>query len=471
MTTPTSQAPTLADALGGAIGHEKLVTDVGDLADYGGGKSPFRGLTPRIAVKVTSADDIAAVLRIAGERSTPVVARGGGFSIAGAPSRPDDEPIVVDMRALDRIVEIDEESMTVTAECGVIMADLEAAVAERGFEVHTVAVPRAYTTLGGVLSGIFGGGFPSDVAAIGSSGRHVMGLRVVLPNGSILDTNAGGSNVNRRVASAHGSDGPHLTQLFVGDGGALGVKVLATLAIHPARTKVKAGAYAFDSFERAWGAVTELNRVADEVPYAKLYVQRGSGSSWGLTYAAKAGSEERLADHVAMLDRTIERHGGVPGDKELLEYAQHNADMDPAWTNQFLELERGVIALVFGNRDFPEAFARMRELVEVRFAERLRTLNVEPIVFASPYGRHATWFAISLPYDKGMAGTRDEMVEMTKAGAELAMSLGGYNEAHQGEITTLLAEGWSPEFRAMFELLKHGVDPQGILNTGLWGEG
>lgn len=464
--TTTAQITDLVDALDVAVGGEKLVVEADQLKDYWPGKSPFPALTPGVVVKVESADDVAAVLRVANEQAAPVVTRGGGFSIAGPPVPEGDDPIVIDMRALDRIVEIDEENMTVTAECGVIMADLEAAVAERGFEVHTVAVPRAYTTIGGVLSGVCGGGFPADVAEIGPSGQFLLGLRVVLPNGSILDTNAGGSNVNRRASSARASDGPHVTQMFVGDGGALGVKVQATLAIQPARREIQAGAYAFDTFEVAWAGVREVTRIGDEVPYSNLYVIKGP--PWGLTFTVKAADKGVLAHKVGLLEGALERHGGVRGDAALMESAQANADMDPTWADQFISVDRGAIAAMFGNREFAGALGRLRELVEGKFAVRLEALGIEPIVFASPYGRHAVWVAITLPYDENMPGARAEVMAMTAEAYELVVSLGGYSEPHQGAVTNLLAAGWSPEFRAFFELLKRGVDPNGILNAGLW---
>lgn len=464
--TPRTLTTDLVSALESAVDAEKLVTDPGRLDEYRPGKSPFRELNPGIAVKVTSVDDIAAVLRIATEEKIPVVARGGGFSIAGPASEPEVKPIVLDLRALDRILEIDEVNMTVTAECGVIVADLEAAVAECGFEMHTVAVPRAYTTLGGVLSGVFGGGFPSDTGAVGGSGQFLLGLRVVLPNGSVLDTNAGGTNVNRASSSVSGTDGPALTQVFVGDGGALGVKVQATLALQPIRPEVAAGGYVFDSFERAWSVASEVTRVADELPFAKLYVLKDA--PWALTYVAKAGTPTRLAEHVEVLEGAIERNGGVRGGPALQEYAQANADMDPAWTDQFIHVDRGVIALVVDNRGFPEIFGRMRELTEIEFAERLARLGIEPVIFASPYGRHAVWFAITLPYDKQLPNAQEEIVAMTSAAYELATSLGACNEAHQGDVTGVLASAWSPAYRDFFDLLKEGVDPAGVLNAGLW---
>ena len=464
--TLQSESVRLAVQLAAVVGDDKVVSDLGQLASYGRDKSPFHGIEPAVVVRAASVDDVVAVLRFATEHMVPVITRGGGFSLGGQPAGAGDTPIVLDTRALDRVVDIDEESMTVTAECGILMADLEAAVAGRGFEVHTVAVPHAYTTLGGVISGVCGGGFPSDVASVGGSGQFVLGLRVVLPNGTILDTNAGGSNVNRTSSSIAASDGPHATQLFVGDGGALGVKVQATLALHPARRELHAGAYEFASYEQAWGAVTELNRVSDEVPYSKLYVVKGS--PWAVTYAAKAGTKELLSARTALVERTLAGHGGVSGGPDLQEYAWANATVDPAWARQFIEVDRGTVAFVFGNREFPAAFAQMRDLFEVKLAPRLEALGIEPPMFLCPYSRHAVWCGITMPYDGQDPAVRAEVADMTREAYELVVALGGWSEPHQGVVSQLLARAWSPAYRGFFDLLKVGVDPARILNGGLW---
>jgi FAD/FMN-containing dehydrogenase len=338
-------------------------------------------------------------------------------------------------------------------------------VAERGYEVHTVAVPRAYTTLGGVLSGVCGGGFPADTAEVGGSGQFVLGLRVALPNGSVLDTNAGGSNVHRATSAIPASDGPGLTQLFIGDGGTLGVKLVATLALAPARPAVHAGAFEFDDLDGALAAIDDLRRV-HEVPYANLYVVRGS--SWSLTFTARASTEELVACHVAVVEQAVAKHGGRPGGDDLLQSARSIAAQDPAWAEQFIDVDRGAIAGVFDNRTFADAFAHLQEMVDGRVAKGLAELGIDPIVFLSPHGRHAMWFAITLPYDVTVAGASAAARRVTREGYELVVALGGWSEPHQGEVSRLLATAWSPAYRAFVESLQDHVDPARVLNPGLW---
>jgi FAD/FMN-containing dehydrogenase len=461
----STAALSIVDLLVSALGPDAVDTDPRVLDNYRPGKGPFDELDPGVVVRVQSAEDVTAVLALASERGLPVVVRGGGFSLAGPPAAPGTSPIVLDTRALNRILEIDDATMTVTAECGVLMADLHAAVAERGYEVQTVAVPRAYTTLGGVLSGVCGGGFPLDTAEVGGSGQFVLGLRVALPNGTVVDTNAGGSNVHRAISAIPASDGPGLTQLFIGDGGTLGVKLVATLALAPARPAVHAGAFEFDDLDGALAMIDDLRHV-HEVPYANLYMVRGP--SWSVTYTARASVQELLAHHVAIMEQAAARHGARPGGADLLESARSIAAQDPAWAHQFIDVNRGAIAGVFDNRTFADAFVQLRRSVDGRVAEDLANFAIEPIVFVSPYGRHAMWFGITLPYDDAVPGAREAARRVTCEAYELVTALGGWCEPHQGDVSAILAAAWSPTYRAFVESLQDHVDPARVLNQGLW---
>ena len=454
----------LYGALATIVGEDALVAPE-RIDEYAREKSPFPRSVPRAVVQVRSEGEIAAVLRIAGAVGVPVVSRGNGFSLAGPPAGPGVDPLVLDMRGFNRIVEIDEESMTITAECGVTMLSLRRAAAERGYELHTVAVPVAHTTLGGVLSGVCGGGFPLDTASVGGTGQFVTGLRVVLADGSILETNAGGSNVHRRSSSIGISDGPQLTQLFVGDGGALGVKIRATLAMAPLRSEVEAGCFEFEGFEAAAAAMRELQRIP-ETPYANLYISKGN--PWSMTFTSKASSQVMLRHHVSTINATARRHGGRPGGAELEAVSNLVATMDPAWGDQFIGIERGAVAAVFGNRDFPHACAALTALIKRIVDEDLHDVDVEPITFMTPYGRHAVWYATSLPYDPAGVSTRQRIATATRELYEQVVTLGGWSEPHHGVVSRVLAQAWSPEYRAVVEGIRQLVDPQATLNGDLW---
>jgi FAD/FMN-containing dehydrogenase len=439
------------------LGEANVVQDRDELTAFGRDKSPFPDIDPGIVVQPRSADEIASVLRIANGARTPVIVRGGGFSLTGFLQRAPNEAILIDMRGLDRVVELDEDNMTVTAETGIIVGDLEDAVADHGFEVRTVGVPVSRTTLGGVLSGVMGGGLPHD-SSQGPSGRQVVGLKVVLPDGRILQTNAGGSNVNRPASSLHDGDGPSLTGMFIGDAGSLGVKVEATLQLTPAATEVGSGQWLFDDFATVWQALGQLARLR-ELPYSGIGV--GEGPPWGLSFESRASTAEILDLQIRSIERVLQANGGRPDPSDGTAVPSRD------W---FINVDRAIFAFMFGRAQFIDAFRAVRTMLDDRIRERhLADIGVEVRAFLYPYTRHGIYTTISILYDPTVPGGRERTVELATEGYERVVALGGYLEPQQGVSSQIVARSWSPAYRALFAGLKAAVDPNGILNPGLWG--
>src|ERR1700736_3680506 len=86
---------------------------------------------PDVVVKPDSDEEVAAVVRLANHHQVPVVPWGGGSGTQGA-SIPTHDGIVIDLTGMDRIVDIDEDSLTVTAEAGVNGQRLEAGLNKKG---------------------------------------------------------------------------------------------------------------------------------------------------------------------------------------------------------------------------------------------------------------------------------------------------------------------------------------------------
>jgi FAD/FMN-containing dehydrogenase len=448
----------LAAELVTALGANNVLQDDAQIAPYRRDRSPYPEIDPGIVVTPGSVDEISQVLQLANRSRNPVVVRGGGFSMTGFLPQPPGQAIVLDTRRLNRVLEIDEENMTVTAEAGVIMSELDACVAARGFNVQTVGVPIQYTTLGGVLSGVIGGGLPGDVSIIGSTGRQVVGLKVLLADGSLLPTNAGGANVHRAASSLPGGDGPFLTGVFIGDGGSLGVKVEATLQITPAAPHEASGQWVFANLQNVWRALGQLaaNR---ETPYAGIGV--AEGPPWVMNFNVRASSSELLAAHVATLERVLETCGGRP------DQTVTNVVPDREW---FVNVDRAVVAFMFGRAQFLEAFERIRAMLDDSIRERrLADLGIGVKIYIYSHTRHAIYTSISILFEKSVPESQAQAVALATETYELVVALGGYPEPHQGVASRIIAQAWSPTYRRVFLGLKSTVDPHNILNPGLWG--
>src|SRR5689334_5073316 len=176
-------------------------------------------------VKPKNTEQVAAIVKAASSAGVAVNTRGGGMSYTKGhvPVRP--ETIILDASGLSRILEVNTTDRYVTLETGVRWVDLRAALRDTGFRVPYL----------GTLSGNFatiGGGLSQNATGMGrmTLAEHVLGLEVVLGDGSILKT---GSWATSRTAPFYRYNGPDLTGMFLCDSGAFGIKTKVHLLLEP----------------------------------------------------------------------------------------------------------------------------------------------------------------------------------------------------------------------------------------------
>ena len=186
---------------------------------------------PDVVVLPSSDEDVAATLEVANRLRVPVVPRGGGSGSQGG-AVPVAGGIVLDLARLDRIVDVDETSLTVTAEAGVNGLRLEQALNERGLMLPHYPASADLATVGGYVAARGSGVLSTRYGKIEDL---VLALRVVLPTGETIDT----------VPVPRHAVGPELTQLFVGSEGTLGVITRATLQLAPLPAKRRFEAVSF----------------------------------------------------------------------------------------------------------------------------------------------------------------------------------------------------------------------------------
>lgn len=206
---------------------------------------------PDYVVRVRNGNEIAAVLNLANENRIPVVPLAQGINIRGLciPTR---GGILLDMRSMNQIKEINPEMMTATIEPGVSVGQLVAACREFGIRP---AIPGAPATVSAFANYMLRGVYhhnPQDGI------DHVLTLEVILPTGLKIRT---GSHA---LSTGYGPYcryfGPDLTGLFMGVPGTLGVITEMTVKLYPLPEESQFFAYGFDTWERATEFSTELMR-------------------------------------------------------------------------------------------------------------------------------------------------------------------------------------------------------------------
>jgi alkyldihydroxyacetonephosphate synthase len=172
---------------------------------------------PDYIVFPESAAEISEIMKIANKYRIPVIPFGGGSGTQGG-AWPIYGGIRVDLKRLDKIIEIDEQSLTVTAQAGIILSQLEWAVNEKELILPHYPASANCATLGGCLA-------PRGTGTIstkyGKAEDMVLSMEVVLPTGKIIRT--------PRVPQ-HAS-GPDFFRLFLGSEGTLGIITEATMQL------------------------------------------------------------------------------------------------------------------------------------------------------------------------------------------------------------------------------------------------
>ena len=265
-------------------------------------------------------EEVAAIVKLANRTRTPIVPKGGGGSVSTFPPLyvGDQRNILIDTHRLNRILDIDTTYMTVTAECGVILSQLTEEVNKHGFHIYTVDVPVHMDTVGGVLSGFLGGGEPSDMATSGTMNNYLLGLKVVLPTGEILQTGGGpGTNVHQKRFLHREAGSSDMTGMFVGDGGSFGIKTEATFTIHPS-PGVPAGHHDMGSRENMWSAFRQL-AATDPYPYTRLLGFHQQDEPWHFVHVIRAHTPEEAEIKRNILEKNLRGQRrpagrGGPGD-------------------------------------------------------------------------------------------------------------------------------------------------------------
>lgn len=302
MTITRPDAAALTARLAAVLGPDAVVTDPEALAGLARDQlrsrrafvpPPATPAVPLAAVRPRGTEDVVAVLRLASETGTPVVQYGGGTGLMGG-ALSMTPGIVLDMRAMNRVPAVSPADRTATAEAGVVLADLNTALAPHGLLLGHDPWTVPLATVGGTIStnslGYRG-------AKYGSMGDQVLALEVVLPDGEVLRTRA----------VPRSSTGPRLHDLFIGAEGAFGVITAATLRVFPVPERRELVALDFPSFAHGFNAAQAMFAIGLT---PALLDYGGPPGGRARMYLGFEGLTEEVAAHLTRARAICREHEG-----------------------------------------------------------------------------------------------------------------------------------------------------------------
>ncbi|MCS3727833.1 FAD-binding oxidoreductase [Bradyrhizobium betae] len=213
-------APELIDQFRKIVGERHAITDAADIEAYvTEERNLFHGRSPLVLRPGTTAE-VAEICKLASAHRIALVPQGGNTGLVGGQT-PHNGEVVVSLRRLDKIREVDTASNTMTVEAGVVLqiAQAKASDVDRLFPLSLGA--EGSCTIGGNLSTNAGG---TAALAYGVAREMALGLEVVLADGRVLNTLSKLKKDNT---------GYNLHNLFIGAEGTLGIITAATLKLFP----------------------------------------------------------------------------------------------------------------------------------------------------------------------------------------------------------------------------------------------
>jgi alkyldihydroxyacetonephosphate synthase len=434
----------------------------------------FRGRIdhpPDVVAHPADERDLDQVLEWCAGANAAAIPFGGGTSVVGGvePRLDGDRAgaVTIDLRRMNRVLEVDRESLAARIQAGATGPGLERQLGEHGLTLRHYPQSFEYSTLGGWIATRAGGHFATLHTRIDD---FVESVRAIAPSGAWESRRLPGSGA-----------GPSPDRLLIGSEGILGVITEAWVRVRePPRFKLSAGV-TFASFERGARAVRELAQSGLHPSNCRL-LDPGEAFMTGAGPEGKAllvlGFES--ADHevdfaMARGEEICRGHGGevTRGDRR----SGIGEGADRAWRDAFLRapylrdtlVAAGVLAETFETAITWDRFdgfvAGVRELTEAALGGEGRVTC--RITHAYPDGA-APYFTVLAPARRG--SEVEQWDEVKAAASEAIVAAGGTITHHHavGRDHRPWYDRQRPDpFAEALRATKHAVDPGGILNPGV----
>ena len=201
------------------VGEGEVIVGADISPDYSHDELGGIESSPEVLVRVSTTEQISAIMKHAYARTIPVTVRGSGTGLVGSAVALCGG-ILIETTKMNKIIELDRENLTVTVQPGVLLMELAAFCEENDF-LYPPDPGEKSATIGGNISTNAGG---MRAVKYGVTRDYVRALTVVMPNGDIL-------NLGAKVAK--NSSGYSLKDLIIGSEGTLAIITEATLKLVP----------------------------------------------------------------------------------------------------------------------------------------------------------------------------------------------------------------------------------------------
>jgi glycolate oxidase len=454
-----SLAAGFLSALESALPSRLLLTEPEDLRTYECDGLTGRRVLPAVVCLAETTEHVQSVVRACSSYGVPFVARGAGTGLSGG-ALPVAEGVVISLARMNRVLEVDLDSLRIVVQPGVTNLQVTEAVAADGLYYAPDPSSQQVCTIGGNVAENSGG---AHCLKHGFTVNHVTGLTVVLPDGEIV--RLGGKGLD--------PPGPDVLGVFVGSEGTLGIATEITLRLVPRPEVVVTQLAAFDSTDEAGAAVSDII-AARIIPAAIEMMDRltieAAEAAVHAGYPPQAGAiliveldgvAAQVEEDLTLLDRICRERGAFEirtaadaAERALLWKGRKSAFGAMGRVSQSYYVQDGVVP----RTKLPGVLRRIAEL------EREYGLRVGNVFHAGDGNLHPL-----VLYDERAPGEADRARELADAILVACIDAGGSLTGEHGVGTDkacAMPLMFGEADLEVMQRLRRAFDPAGLANPG-----
>jgi alkyldihydroxyacetonephosphate synthase len=415
---------------------------------------------PSCVVQPRSVQQVAEVVNLCRESSTPLVPAGLRSGVCGGVLAPEGS-VLCDLSGLNQVRDIEPRDLVGRFDAGVRGSDAESDANARGLTLGHFPQSIALSSVGGWVATRAAGQFSTGY---GNIEDLVLSLEAVLPDGSFLRTSQ----------APRASTGPDLRHLLLGSEGTLAVITRVELSLSRAPEVRVPAAYYLADMRAGFEAQREIIQAGWRPVVLRQYDPREVGRLFSkfragddcLLLTLHEGPRERVEAELAATERLVRQVGGRPAPAQATEHWLVERNHVPTFKSF---LEGGVIVDTI---EVAAPFSRIGELYEAAVAALGR---IDGIWNGSAHSSHAYRSGLNLYFSfavqpRQKAELRQAYHACWDAVMSASLNAGGTISHHHGigrVRREWLARELGPAGLATLQRIKHALDPTGFMNPGV----
>lgn len=417
---------------------------------------------PICVVKPNKVEEVSEVLKYLYENNIHVIPYGGGSGVLGGAETREEKTVVIDLSNMNKIVDFNEDNLTVTVQAGVFLKDLEAWLNEKGY--ITGHYPQSFdlAQIGGLTATRSIGQFSTKYGGIEDL---VLGLEGVLPNGKIINI-----KTNPRRAT-----GPDLKHLWLGSEGMLGIITQVTLKVFPKPEAKWIQAYAISTMREGLEIIRKIMQSGYKPAVVRLHDWLECEKPYGaflnegecILLLWCEGTKELCEIEGKGINLIATEKGARPlGEKPVEIWYKHRNDVADEYE------QYGFKGLLVDTIEISANWSNIADIYE-EACDRIY-YEVSEAIYFSGHSSHSylngtnIYFEMAAFPDKDVKEIERIYYKMWQIVMETTLKHGGSISHHHGvgkHRTKWMMEELGTSY-VMLQKIKEAFDPKGIMNPG-----